>query len=385
MALYIITNKGKGKSSEQDVPKWLTLLLEKQEETRLQQEEAREKRHQEEMEAMRQLLANQQNQAQVSSSSSNNHGDRNNSERNEKIPNLPRPPTLQADASYTKFVEWREGWNDYSTVIHLDQQTPETQRAHLRSCMSTDMRLHMKCAMGIDRDEDTTTDDILDRIQSHLRQKRNITLDRVDFTERRQEEAETFDNFYVAVKKLAEEADLCKNCVEQRITTRIISGIKSQELRQKLLALNPFPQLQTVVDMCRSYESSIKDCALISRKSVNKISNYKKNFKESNFTKSNKYKAKDERRTHDDKCNYCGGREHEKSKCPAKDSTCNHCNKRGHWSSVCFHKKQNEKETSVKNTGRVHYLRSTKDNNSDTSTPRVSATFIYNKEGSMHP
>ena len=55
-----------------------------------------------------------------------------------------------------------------------------------------------------------------------LRQKRNITLDRVAFEERKQQEGELFDDFYVAIRSLADESDLCEHCKEQRITTRII-------------------------------------------------------------------------------------------------------------------------------------------------------------------
>ena len=104
----------------------------------------------------------------------------------------------------------------------------ESQRAHLRSCISEEMRLHIKCALEIGKEANLTIVEILDDIQTHLRQTKFIALDRVSFVERRQEENEDFDSFFVAIKKLSIEADLCKTCV------------------QKLLAITPFPDLQIV-------------------------------------------------------------------------------------------------------------------------------------------
>ena len=140
------------------------------------------------------------------------------------------------------------------------------------------MRSYIKCALAISKDTQMTVKQILDTVENHLRQRRNIALDRVAFVERRQQEGESFDNFYVSIKKLAEEADLCGDCLEQRLVTRIMSGIRCKELKQKLLALNPFPALKEVIDTCRSYESSIRDCCTLEDKSVHKVSNYK-NFK----------------------------------------------------------------------------------------------------------
>ena len=57
---------------------------------------------------------------------------------------------------------------------------------------------------------------------------------RVLFSERKQEEGEgMFRFFYVPLKKLADESDLCQLCLSLRLTTQIMSGVISQEVRQK--------------------------------------------------------------------------------------------------------------------------------------------------------
>ena len=60
---------------------------------------------------------------------------------------------------------------------------------------------------------------------------------------------------YVLMRELATDAELCGTCLETCLTTRVISGVRSEEVRKKLLALTPFPQLKAVVALYRSEES----------------------------------------------------------------------------------------------------------------------------------
>ena len=77
--------------------------------------------------------------------------------------------------------------------------------------------------------------------------------------ERRQELCETFDEYYIALREIANNADLCKVCIDDRLTTRIMSGIRDPEIRRKLLAHTPPPPLQTTINICRSEESARND------------------------------------------------------------------------------------------------------------------------------
>ena len=121
------------------------------------------------------------------------------------------------------------------------------------------MRAVLQIAIGIDSDEDISVATIFDQIQEYVRAKRNVTLDRVALEERKQEECETFDQFYISLREIANNADLCKICIDDRLTTRIMSGIRDPETRRKLLAYTHPPSLQTTIDICRSEESALKD------------------------------------------------------------------------------------------------------------------------------
>ena len=67
-----------------------------------------------------------------------------------------------------------------------------------------------------------------------------------------------------------------------------MTGIYDKKTRTKLLAISPLPDLQTVIDLCRSEESAKLDDARISRQ-LNERRAYQNKFHQ-NFSKSKEVK-----------------------------------------------------------------------------------------------
>ena len=116
-----------GTRKEPEIPEWLeTLLLRqkqvlnRQEEIRAENEATREATHREEIQLLRNMIASQNNS---SSTSSTNQTTQNNSESGHtgKTNAVPRPPLLLEDTSYSKFLAWRETWQDYYMLVNLDK------------------------------------------------------------------------------------------------------------------------------------------------------------------------------------------------------------------------------------------------------------------------
>ena len=101
----------------------------------------------------------------------------------------------------------------------------------LRTSLSIEMRATLQLPIGIDNDDDVNVTTILDRIQEHVRAKRNVTLDRVALEERKQEEGEPFCQFYIVLREIANNADICLHCIGDRLITLIMSGIRDPETR----------------------------------------------------------------------------------------------------------------------------------------------------------
>ena len=232
-----------------------------------------------------------------------------------KLPSATPPPPLQSSVSLLDFVSWRSLWNDYATLIRLDRLTPREQCALLRSCLSVEMRSTLEFALQFETSDVCPVEELLDNIHKFLRGRRNIALDRVAFEERRQEPGETFDDFYITLKKLAANADLCSTCRDERMATKLMSGVRDGEVRKKLLALSPFPSCQQVIDLCRSQEAAAQNAAELSTAAFPAVSK---------LTTDNKL------------CRYCGHPAHPEGRpCPARKVTCNDCGVRGHFARVC--------------------------------------------------
>ena len=224
-------------------------------------------------------------------------------------PSAPPPAKLTPDLSLREFRACRATWTDFFELSDGQRLSPDRQLALFRTCLSSEMR----AAIGHTIPTKTTLSEQLDEIAEHFRRQRNVALYRVQFEQRQQQAGESFDNFYVAIRELATDAELCGTCLEPRLTTRIMSGVRSEEVRKKLLALTPFPQLEAVVALWSSEESACNTEADLSSKPA--------------LNAAVRSPAL---------CRYCGGRPHRsRSDCPAYGKTCSLCNRRNHFPQVC--------------------------------------------------
>ena len=155
---------------------------------------------------------------------------------------------------------------------------------------------------------------------------------------------------------------MCGDCLEDRITTRVIVGIRDPETRRKLLALNPFPSLQTAIDLCRSEEAATENEPALERQSrgVNRVGE-----KRGGRFRHGRGRSRD--RKGNDGCQKCGRNHKEEEPCPAKGKSCNSCGKDNHFASMCRQidkspspappEKRQKQSTGPKKIGSVRLLR----------------------------
>ena len=201
----------------------------------------------------------------------------------------------------------------------------------------------MRAALGQTIPARDNLTDQLDEIAGHFRRQRNVALHRVKFEQRHQDHGETFDHFYVELRELAADADLCGTCRNDRLTTRIMAGVASEDLRKKLLAINPFPRLEDVVARCRSEESATNTEAEITRRPA--LAVYVVSVRRSTLTSAGRLAppTRPSPRLQPSfppatktVCWFCGGRPHQiRSECPAYGTKCTACNRLHHFADVC--------------------------------------------------
>ena len=241
-------------------------------------------------------------------------------QRFHRSPALTLPSKLQTSVSLREFRIWRSAWDDYAKLSHAGNLKNEEQVAEFRMCLSDSMREVVQHAIGVADGDDV--DAILDKIDAHLRSQKNIAIDRARFEERRQQEAEPFDAFLVALKQLSADAELCKVCIDERLTTRIMTGIRDARVRRKLLATKPFPNLIQAVNICRSEEAAIASDAELTGSMPLAIQS-------ATGTRA-------ETSGQDTACPKCGDPSHISTQiCPADSKDCHYCGIRGHFSKAC--------------------------------------------------
>ena len=181
------------------------------------------------------------------------------------------PPKLAADISLSKFKSWKATWLDFAKLSKIDKMSEEEQRSLLKSHLSLEMRGVLEHVIILDETTGTTPTVILEKIEENIRKKRNVTVDLVNFDNRKQKHGETAENYLVSIRELAADANLTadhcndckKKCMERRLTARLISGIHNESTCQKLLAISPFPPLQTVINKVNAQEAASRDSHLL--------------------------------------------------------------------------------------------------------------------------
>lgn len=253
-------------------------------------------------------------------------------------PSVQPPSVLQSDASLQQFREWKRRWHDYAQMIDLPKLSQEKQAIQLRQYLSPEMLRRLEHVLGVSPDQNIPVDDAIAKLETHVKSQNNEAIRRKAFSLCKQDTGEPFEDFFVRLKSLALEVDLCKanskDCSDEQMKHAILMGVRDQELVEKLTDM-PRGTLQEVVDKCKSFESTKKNAdALRDTASTRAVSQYKKNQKvaqKKKFSNDSPTKQDPARSKSDDKSCFACGRSHLKGSCPAMNSTCGGCGNKGHW------------------------------------------------------
>ena len=260
---------------------------------------------------------------------------------------LPPPSPLDTDASLRTYENWLASWENYAISMDLTLLPQQKQIAHLRHCLSDDMRSLLKDSLGVPLDAAMPVTEVLQHIDRKMRGQRNLTVRRQLFNQCRQQASQSFDSFFAHLRQLARDAELCATCHDSRLTDAIITGLSDRALAERLQAMDPPPSLEQVKIKCRSHESARKNNSELQQNSsqnanINKMSAYKQNKRNANKPEASRPRSPSRSRIPDEikkkfSCLRCGDQKrHSNGKCPAKGKVCKTCNKPDHFNTVCF-------------------------------------------------
>ena len=266
--------------------------------------------------------------------------------------NISTLPKLSDEADYREFCQWKKQWEVNAKVHGLENFPRSIQVFSCGSAMGSKGMDIVEQACGINMDdEDVTVDGMLQAMQGYFREMRSLTVDRLQFHQRKQGPAESFDQFRFALNQMAEDAELCPHCRDTQIVTQIMAGTRDEKAQNELLRERPFPTLERTVTVCRSTEIAAKNQETMMAPEVNKVSEYKRQREHEKRGRSqsrNRYEHKpvwsqSRNREESMPCCRCGNTGHVEGGCPFKDKECFKCQKIGHTRAMC----QSEESASV--------------------------------------
>ena len=107
------------------------------------------------------------------------------------------------------------------------------QEAHLRGCLSDGMRHFVKFYLSVAAS--TPIDQVLDQLEAYLEKVDSIVHRRQWWYELRQKQGESYTDFYVRLRRTAQEAKVENMTYDNHLASKLIAGIRDEELSKELL------------------------------------------------------------------------------------------------------------------------------------------------------
>ena len=237
---------------------------------------------------------------------------------------------LSADVDLVGLESWRRRWDDFARLGDLSAETTEVQAALFRLTLDASMQQVVEVALGILPSAAKSPTEVLDSITVYIRAKRNVALDRVAFRECHQTTTESFDDFYMRLRRLAGPAQLCGTCEDEQMATAIMTGIRDAATKQKLLSLVPFPAAQVAVNLCRSEESARANVGTLQGTADISAVHHQQQPTNPHMQQQGRSGARQKGR-----CKFCNRWAHRNEPCPAAAQACHWCGGIGHYGPCC--------------------------------------------------
>lgn len=183
-------------------------------------------------------------------------------------------------------------------------------------------------------------DTVLAELEQYLTPKRNVVYERFLFYKRKQEEGESFDHFLTDLKKLSQSCEFGAASNDSMIRDRIVLGINSKELQEKLLHMEDL-NLNRAIRICRANELAKvqlrevqEQCSAEAVKVDQLNKGSKTGFQRAKVPAAEGGYQRDNRGGELYQCGRCG-RKHGPRQCQAYGRRCQKCAQYGHFARFC--------------------------------------------------
>ena len=182
-------------------------------------------------------------------------------------------PRLHEGVSLQEFGTWETRLRAHARRARWDMLSTEDQTASILALLDDYWTRTLQ--HGLDIPTPNTYSNIVTAFQQHLRRQRSVVLDRRDFFRRQQEAGESFDDYLITLKELAQFCDFCSQCRDEQFRDRIVNGVRDHEALQSMLAESDLT-LDKAIKICRASESARKNSAALRPATVQPVSAYRR-------------------------------------------------------------------------------------------------------------
>ena len=148
-------------------------------------------------------------------------------------------------------------------LSNLGAKDPAFQAGTLRYSFSDDTR-SMYESLNMPVADQTDPKKILEHMEKFAKGVVNETMERYKFNSRDQSDGEVFDDYYTEIVLLSKNCNYCDDCYPGMIRDRIVQGIQSDEVRQKLLSEKTLTR-EIAKDICQANEKVAEGVATIKK------------------------------------------------------------------------------------------------------------------------
>ena len=260
----------------------------------------------------------------------------------------PKPITLDSNQNLSDvWKKWKSCFTIFLQATESIEKPDVTKSSILLHCIGPQAK-EIYDTFQFEAGNEMKFNNIIEKFDEYFNPRKNLTFNRYNFLTARQNDTESFDEFYTRLRKLSENCELGE-LRDSLIKDIIIIGIRDTKLKERFLRENDI-NLETVLKNGRACEASKKQSKTLKSEKETLLGVHQVHDRQP---------SKDQRRTPPrnpktyypksksndmiNKCKFCTG-SHPRGACPAYGKTCNNCGKIGHYSKCCLKSKSNDKK-----------------------------------------
>lgn len=191
-------------------------------------------------------------------------------------------------------------------------------------------------------EEQQKLDILYANFEKHTTPKKNILFARYLFHNRSQQQGEPFEAFVTDLRRLVK--DCSYGDANEMVRDRIVCGVSSQEIREKLLQFGDQLDMSKAIDTVVTHEATKQQLATMQKEEA--VEAIEKRTRSHSYEKRQQKQIRSEKPEHQGpkqqsntyNCGNCGQR-HAYKACPAFRQQCSYCKKPNHFAKMCRSRK----------------------------------------------